>query len=256
MILVYSVKLNFSTKYLIPFGSIHHNLTFNRTLFTSIHLFNHYVVLEVPTNASAKEIKKAYLQKCQLYHPDKHLNNPSMHQKFLKVSEAYQTLIDDSSRKDYDIKLRIKTNNQRTNFNFKDQSKKDVRSSPEDVFKRYTFDAKHFGTPQTRSNYHRKNIILEPVIHMWTSYNRKRNPNYKPERKTVYRIYFLIAIFLYIGSIASIFLYDSSNRRNKSTMPISSISDLPKSHPAYMHLQRLKEKQAKASMEKNEDEVD
>jgi len=61
---------------------------------------DYYKILGVPRSASAKDIKKAYYQLAQKYHPDK--NQSGDKNKFQEVSEAYEVLGDDAKRKQYD----------------------------------------------------------------------------------------------------------------------------------------------------------
>jgi len=49
-----------------------------------------YELLDVPSNASQSEIKKAYYTKAKQNHPDRHPNDPDAHSKFQKIGEAYQ----------------------------------------------------------------------------------------------------------------------------------------------------------------------
>ena len=56
-----------------------------------------FTVLEIPSNATNEEIKKAYRQMVMQYHPDKmaHLGEEQTqeaHLKFLEIVEAYQEL--------------------------------------------------------------------------------------------------------------------------------------------------------------------
>jgi len=57
-------------------------------------LWEHYKVLGITTSATKKQIKEAYLEKCKLYHPDKHPGNKVMHEKFVKIKQAYDALKD------------------------------------------------------------------------------------------------------------------------------------------------------------------
>ena len=63
---------------------------------------NLYDTLWVNKSASADEIKKAYRKQAMKYHPDKNKGDEKAEKKFKEVNEAYQTLSDDSKRKQYD----------------------------------------------------------------------------------------------------------------------------------------------------------
>ena len=61
-----------------------------------------YNVLGVPKDASATDIKKAYRKLAVKFHPDKNPDDSTAQDKFKKISEAYETLSDDSKRQIYD----------------------------------------------------------------------------------------------------------------------------------------------------------
>ncbi|GIZ43356.1 hypothetical protein CKM354_000658800 [Cercospora kikuchii] len=63
---------------------------------------NHYETLNVPTNATAKEIKKSFYTLSKANHPDLHPNDPSASQRFVKISEAYATLGSAEKKQRYD----------------------------------------------------------------------------------------------------------------------------------------------------------
>ena len=69
--------------------------------------FNYYEILECDENATQKEIKKSYYKLAKIYHPDK---NKGHEEKFKKISEAYNTLIDENKKKEYDLKLKFGNN--------------------------------------------------------------------------------------------------------------------------------------------------
>lgn len=60
---------------------------------------NLYDTLGVPKDASSEEIKKSYYNKSKSFHPDK---NDGNHDKFIELTKAYKTLIDDKQRAYYD----------------------------------------------------------------------------------------------------------------------------------------------------------
>ena len=66
-------------------------------------MVDYYNILEVPRNASASDIKKAYRKLALKWHPDK---NPDCQEdatkRFKEISEAYEVLCDDKKRAIYD----------------------------------------------------------------------------------------------------------------------------------------------------------
>ncbi|XP_037085532.1 dnaJ homolog subfamily B member 3-like isoform X2 [Pollicipes pollicipes] len=66
-------------------------------------MVDYYRILEVPRNASAEHIKKAYRKLALQWHPDKNLNNKEAATiRFKEISEAYEVLSDEKKRKVYD----------------------------------------------------------------------------------------------------------------------------------------------------------
>jgi DnaJ-class molecular chaperone len=62
---------------------------------------NPYEVLEIPKDASDKDIKDAYRQMAKLWHPDKN-KSPGAEEKFKEINTAYNILIDPNLRQRYD----------------------------------------------------------------------------------------------------------------------------------------------------------
>lgn len=63
----------------------------------------YYDTLEVASDATAAEIKKAYRKMSIRMHPDKNRDDPLATEKFQQVSEAYQVLSDEALRGKYDM---------------------------------------------------------------------------------------------------------------------------------------------------------
>ena len=49
--------------------------------------------IDIATNATPSEIKKAYYIKAKQNHPDRNMHDPDAHTKFQKIGEAYQVHI-------------------------------------------------------------------------------------------------------------------------------------------------------------------
>lgn len=63
---------------------------------------DYYKILEIPKDASIKEIKKAYRKLARKYHPDVNPNDASAKKKFQEINEANEVLSDPEKRKKYD----------------------------------------------------------------------------------------------------------------------------------------------------------
>jgi len=63
---------------------------------------DYYKILGVKKEASEKEIKFAYRKLAKKYHPDLNRTDPNAKEKFIELKEAYDTLIDPTTRKVYD----------------------------------------------------------------------------------------------------------------------------------------------------------
>jgi curved DNA-binding protein CbpA len=64
-----------------------------------------YDILGIKKKASEQEIKNSYRRLAKKYHPDKNRNDPRAQEKFIKISEAYETLSDANKRAQYDDSL-------------------------------------------------------------------------------------------------------------------------------------------------------
>lgn len=72
---------------------------------------NYFEILGVKRDASEEEIKKAYYELAMRYHPD-HLppgEREKLRSRFIKITKAYDTLIDDKKRKEYLQELSLGT---------------------------------------------------------------------------------------------------------------------------------------------------
>jgi hypothetical protein len=67
---------------------------------------NYYAVLELPSTATDAEIKRAWHEHMQVWHPDRFVHSPALHRKAEArtqlINQAYQTLSDPAARTRYD----------------------------------------------------------------------------------------------------------------------------------------------------------
>ena len=66
---------------------------------------NYYEILQISSNATKEEIRKAYRRLSLKYHPDKSFIASENNNKFNEISIAYQTLSDELQRKIYDSSI-------------------------------------------------------------------------------------------------------------------------------------------------------
>lgn len=76
-------------------------------------IMNLYKILNIDSNASEIEIKKAYLKLAKIYHPDKNNNDTSS--KFQEINYAYNILYNEETRQKYNI-MNDKSQNNFINF--------------------------------------------------------------------------------------------------------------------------------------------
>ena len=62
---------------------------------------DYYAILNIPRTATAKEIKQAYRSLAMQWHPDRN-KDPSAHNRFVEIQEAYSILRDATQRLEYD----------------------------------------------------------------------------------------------------------------------------------------------------------
>jgi curved DNA-binding protein CbpA len=63
---------------------------------------DYYFILNVTSNASASEIRRAYRRLALECHPDHHPEDPGAEEKFKLISEAYSVLENVQKRREYD----------------------------------------------------------------------------------------------------------------------------------------------------------
>ncbi|MFN8281889.1 MAG: DnaJ domain-containing protein [Chitinophagales bacterium] len=63
---------------------------------------DHYKILGIPFDATSAQIKKAYYQLAQKYHPDKNGGSKIFEEKFKEINEAYEVLSNPNEKFHYD----------------------------------------------------------------------------------------------------------------------------------------------------------
>jgi len=118
---------------------------------------SYYDILEISSDASSDQIKKAYRSLAFKYHPDKNPDDPKAEEKFKEISEAYECLSDKASRRNYDLF----PNGQGSGFS-SSQSASDIFQHFSEMFGR---DFGFGGDPFSRSRYSSTVSKGESIVH-------------------------------------------------------------------------------------------
>jgi len=63
--------------------------------------FDPFAILDIPNDATDKQIKKQYRKRSLELHPDKNPDNPLAVQEFIRLTKAYNVLIDEVARENF-----------------------------------------------------------------------------------------------------------------------------------------------------------
>lgn len=67
-------------------------------------LADYYDTLEIKSDATESEVKKAFRRLSAKYHPDKNQGNEEAHKKYVEINKAYEILNDPEKRQIYDLR--------------------------------------------------------------------------------------------------------------------------------------------------------
>lgn len=107
----------------------------------------YYDILGISQGASSDQIKSAFRRLAKLYHPDK---NPHGNEEFGKILMAYEILIDASSRRQYDSKLKYGSAENFTAKKTRSSKQKEWNFSEEEL-KRRQYYKEHYKKEYERS---------------------------------------------------------------------------------------------------------
>ena len=124
---------------------------------------NYYKLFEVPNDADISTLRSAFRKKAKSCHPDlfQHVSpeeRKNLQKKFIRLSQAYETLADPNKRKLFDIRLRKSGIKKQQNGK---EFRKTSNSSPrKDNFKNYS----SFSQSNDKSNSEESEDTLEDLI--------------------------------------------------------------------------------------------
>jgi len=67
---------------------------------------NHYRILNVSSQVTKEELRRAYLKLVKIYHPDRNKGRPLAERKFQQINLAWEALKDPLKKKEFDLKLK------------------------------------------------------------------------------------------------------------------------------------------------------
>jgi len=69
-------------------------------------ILTHYEILGLKESCSSQDIRESFVTLSKKYHPDKNSLDSSLHEKFVKINDAYSILSKNTLRRSYDLDLR------------------------------------------------------------------------------------------------------------------------------------------------------
>jgi len=86
----------------VPSAALRLQRQFHASAIRGVDSPSHYDTLQVPANATAKDIKKSFYSLSKTHHPDHNPDDPQAAERFVKISEAYHVLGTPEKRLRYD----------------------------------------------------------------------------------------------------------------------------------------------------------
>jgi DnaJ family protein C protein 30 len=159
---------------------------------TSISYKSHYQALNIPKNATHKEIKDAYYRLSMIYHPDKNKGSEEAAKIFRDISEAYEVLGNVRQRRLYDSGANLNQKNAKhstqqpfeTMKTSSDMYKTDIRS------REYNFNE--------WSKAHYTNVFQKQYTAREMLSKKKKNDDYAEQHNTYSAMAFLVFSTIFV----------------------------------------------------------
>ena len=109
---------------------------------------NLYKILQINSNSSQEDIKKAYRKLAMKWHPDKNINNKiNEKKKFKDINKAYDILSDPQKKKNYDMYGEEGLDNNFTTFNNPENIFNHFFGKENNFFNNFEQKQKHYSNP-------------------------------------------------------------------------------------------------------------
>lgn len=178
----------------------------------SICFKSHYQALNIPKNATHKEIKDAYYRLSMIYHPDKNKGSEEAAKNFRDITSAYEILGNVRQRRLYDSGANL---NQKIPNHSTKQPFETVKTTS-DVYKTnirgrdYNFDY--------WSKAHYSNVFQRHQTSRETLFNRKRNNNAVDLQNTYSSMLAVVFITCYIMTVMMDFVKSAVHKHDEKKM--------------------------------------
>ena len=150
---------------------------------------NYYSILGVTPDSDNDEVKSSYRRLARQYHPDVN-KTPESANKFKDILEAYETLSNETKRKQYDMlngfyktpKDFYKKYNQNYNKDFcennEGEAEKDFNNKKSEQSNKKTFEKKYSQEPSYSQSFFQEKVssILDEISKKHSEKNQKRSP--------------------------------------------------------------------------------
>ena len=121
---------------------------------------NYYQILGIEPNASKEDVRKAYKMYATKFHPDKQDGDKFFEERFKEIKEAYDLLIDDVKRAQYDQQNNFKSQNY-SNNNYEQINSQHRTSEKERRKKTIHYTSKDLVLSGSYINCNGKNYLLD-----------------------------------------------------------------------------------------------
>ncbi|XP_071440884.1 dnaJ homolog subfamily C member 4-like [Hetaerina americana] len=122
----------------------------------------HYEILHLNRDATSKEVRDAFIKLSKQMHPDKNVNDPLNHLKFVKLNEAYSVLSRPNKRSAYDLSLRNEQQIKRSPTSYSTRSSSQHSTVHTDLYEHYNFWKPEYN--RTRSDKHHSKRLSKSWI--------------------------------------------------------------------------------------------
>lgn len=178
----------------------------------------YYAILGLPNNSSTEEIRKAYREKARLYHPDIN-HSPDAMEKFIRVTEAYDFLMENHVRGNLDEQEFFKIVEEWRKYR-QDRSRQRARYYARSSFARFRNSKYYKSTKILNASSVIFNFAIAVMVLLFTILGyiiKLKDPQPADENPPIYSFLLLLTISIILLVVSFMYLksYIDTNRRYK-----------------------------------------